>query len=375
MNRKLLTSLLKQSLRSSSTSSGLRGQQQPTQAIPLHQYPKVDPIALVSSDVNAMFSEIHKELEGELKIDSEIGEISKYYFDGQGKAVRPVIALNVGHAFNVHCGVPENSEIFQKQRTVSVITEMIHTASLLHDDILDKADTRRGKPSVNRKWDAYRSTYAGDYILAVGSKLLAQIRNEDVIICLSHVLADLVRGEFQQLQNKSDSTERFQLYLAKTFNKTASLIAYSCKANGLLASIALNNPKEAQINADLAYDYGRNVGIAFQLVDDIIDFISSSEVLGKPAAADLKLGLATAPVLFATKKFPQLEEMIARRFSKEGDVEKAFQFVLESDGLDQTRSLAREHCDLALNAIESLTESKYKWALASLTDSVINRLK
>ena len=102
---------------------------------------------------------------------------------------------------------------------------------------------------------------------------------------------------------------------------------FSCKANGLLASTNLNDPKEAQINADLAYDYGRNVGIAFQLVDDIIDFVSSTEVLGKPAAADLKLGLATAPVLFATTKYPELEEMIARRFSKEGDVEKAFQFV------------------------------------------------
>jgi len=374
MNRKLLTSLLKHSWRSSSTSSGLRGQQQPTQAI-THQYPKVDPIALVSSELNAMVGDIHKELDDELKNDSELGAMSKYYFDGQGKAIRPVIALTVGHAFNAHCGVPEDSDIFSKQRKVSIISEMIHTASLLHDDILDKADTRRGKISINKKWDACRSTYAGDYILAVGSKILAQIRHEEVLIVLAQVLADLVRGEFQQLQNKSESTERFQLYLAKTFNKTASLIAYSCKANGLLASTHLNDPKEAQINADLAYDYGRNVGIAFQLVDDIIDFVSSTEVLGKPAAADLKLGLATAPVLFATTKYPELEEMIARRFSKEGDAEKAFQFVLESDGLDRTRSLAREHCDLALNAIESLTESKYKWALASLTDSVINRLK
>ena len=101
----------------------------------------------------------------------------------------------------------------------------------------------------------------------------------------------------------------------------------SCKANGLLASLYLTDPKEIQDNANAAYEYGRNVGIAFQLVDDLLDFVSSSEMLGKPAAADLKLGLATAPVLFASKKYPELEDMIARRFNQKGDVEKAFQYV------------------------------------------------
>ena len=94
-----------------------------------------------------------------------------------------------------------------------------------------------------------------------------------------------------------------------------------------MASSCLADPKEIQDNANAAYEYGRNVGIAFQLVDDILDFVSSSEMLGKPAAADLKLGLATAPVLFASKKYPELEDMIARRFNKKGDVEKAFQYV------------------------------------------------
>ena len=189
------------------------------------------------------------------------------------------------------------------------------------------AETRRGKVAINRKWDATKSTMAGDYILAVGSKILAQIRHEEVLIVLSQVLADLVRGEFQQLQNKTDSSERFQLYLAKTFNKTASLIAYSAKANALLSSTHSKTPEEAAAHAEAAYSYGRNVGIAFQLVDDLLDFVASSEQLGKPAAADLKLGLATAPVLFATKKFPELEEMIARRFKNAGDVEKAFELV------------------------------------------------
>jgi len=374
MIRRQLFNVLRQELRSSSTSSGLRGQHQPGKVPVLHQYPKIDPMTLVGHDLSQMVGEIHQELEDELKSDIELGQMAQYYFDGEGKGVRPIIAMTVGHAFNVHCGVPETSDIFAKQRKVAIVSEMIHTASLCHDDILDRAETRRGKVAINRKWDARKSSYAGDYILAVGSKILAQIRNEEVLIVLSQVLADLVRGEFQQLQNKSDSSERFQLYLAKTFNKTASLMAYSCKANAILAS-DFKSPDEIKSNGDAAYSYGRNLGIAFQLVDDLLDFVASSEQLGKPAAADLKLGLATAPVLFATNKYPELEDMIARRFCNPGDVEKAFECVLQSDGLDRTRILAREHCDSALSAIEYLTDSKYKWALASLTDTVINRLK
>jgi len=376
MNRRQIFRLLTTSLRSSSTSSGLRGQQQPTKAVPTtHQYPKMDPHALMAGDLDAMFGEIHQELNEELKSDLELGDMAKYYFDGHGKAFRPVIAMTIGHAFNVHCGVPEDSDVFGKQRKVSIISEMIHAASLIHDDILDGAETRRGKIAINRKWNATKCTMAGDYVLAIGAKVLAQIRHEEVLSVLAQVLADLVRGEFQQLQNKDDASERFQLYLAKTFNKTASLIAYSCKANALLASDHLKDEAIKRSNSEAAYSYGRSVGIAFQLVDDLLDFEASSEQLGKPAHHDLELGLATAPVLFATAKYPELEDMIARRFTKPGDVEKAYDFVLQSDGLDRTRSLAREHCDSALSAIDFLADSKYKWALASLTDTVINRLK
>lgn len=138
MNR-TIGQVLRHNLRSSSTSSGLRGQQQPTKVMPMkHSYPKIDPMTLVGSDLNAMVGEIHQELQDELKNDSQLGDMAKYYFDGKGKAVRPVIAMTVGHAFNVHCGVPEDSDIYAKQRKVSIISEMIHTASLVHDDILDR---------------------------------------------------------------------------------------------------------------------------------------------------------------------------------------------------------------------------------------------
>merc|ERR1719315_835187 len=294
--------------------------------------------------------------------------MAKYYFDGAGKGLRPVVAMCIGHAYNHHMAQGTNIDhVINNQRMVAMVSEMIHTASLVHDDILDQAETRRGKESINVKWDIRKSTMAGDFILSVGSKLLSQVGDKEVVVILSQVLADLVQGEFQQLENKNDES-RFEHYLSKSFNKTASLMAYSCRANAVLAGVNTNM-------AEQAFQYGRNIGIAFQLVDDLLDFIVSADQLGKPAAADLKLGLATAPVLFAAEKFPELNEMIGRRFEAEGDVERAFKLVRESGGLDETRNLAKKHCDAAIAALEHFADSKYKAALVDMCDKVLNRMK
>jgi len=314
-----------------------------------------------------MFQDIQEELSSSLVLDSQLDKMAKYYFDGGGKCVRPVIAMCLGHAYNKHLGVTDIN-VVNNQRKAAIISEMIHTASLVHDDILDHAETRRGKESVNLKWGNKKSAMAGDYILAVGSRILARIGNQEVLVVLSQVLADLVEGEFMQLQTKEDEEERFQHYLTKSFNKTASLMALSCKANAVLAGA-----NSAEI--DHAFDYGRNIGIAFQLVDDLLDFVSSADLLGKPAAADLHLGLATAPVLFATSAFPELNEMIARRFSWPGDVETTFDCVLRSGGLDQTRELASKHCARAVDSLSGLRESSYRGALIGLCDTVLHRIK
>merc|ERR1711881_535543 len=122
------------------------------------------------------------------------------------------------------------------------------------------------------------------------------------------------------MTSRTDKDDRFQLFLDKTFNKTASLMVNSCKSVAILAN---HEDKDNQI-VDMAYRYGQNIGIAFQLVDDWLDFVSSADMLGKPSGADLCLGLATAPVLFASQEFPQLEQLILRQFSQPGNVETAF---------------------------------------------------
>eukprot|EP00090_Calanus_glacialis_P018387 TRINITY_DN2852_c0_g1_i4.p1 TRINITY_DN2852_c0_g1~~TRINITY_DN2852_c0_g1_i4.p1 ORF type:complete len:380 (-),score=126.18 TRINITY_DN2852_c0_g1_i4:98-1237(-) len=320
-----------------------------------------------SHNIGAMVGEIHNHL---VNPDQDLQEMSTYYFDGQGKAVRPALTLIMAGAVNAHLKM-QNPNILALQRQIALICEMWHTSSLLHDDVIDHAETRRGKMSVNCRWNASRSIYAGDFILGISAKLLAQTGNPDVVMCMSQILSDLVNGEFQQMASRSDQEDRFQLYLDKTFNKTASLMAYSCKSVAILASEGTGDKNIT----DMAYRYGQNIGIAFQLVDDWLDFVSSADQLGKPSGADLSLGLATAPVLFASQQFPQLNQLILRQFSQPGDVETAFQLVCSSRGLEETKELATKYSEQAMESIKEMHDSSDKQELAMLAERVINRMK
>merc|ERR1719245_1264328 len=319
-----------------------------------------------SHNIGEMVGEIHNHLATGEQV---LQEMSEYYFDGQGKAVRPTLTLMMAGAVNAHLKVGD-PRILALQRQIALICEMWHTSSLLHDDVIDHAETRRGKMSVNCRWNAAKSIFAGDYILGTSAKLLAQTGNPEVVLCMSQILADLVNGEFQQMASRSDQEDRFQLYLDKTFNKTASLMAYSCKSVAILASEGTGDHSIT----DMAYRYGQNIGIAFQLVDDWLDFVSSADMLGKPSAADLSLGLATAPVLFASEQFPELNRLILRRFSQPGDVETAFRLVMESEGLQQTRMLANKYKEAAMESIRTMGESGDKEKLAYIAEKVICRM-
>ncbi|XP_025251239.1 decaprenyl-diphosphate synthase subunit 1 isoform X3 [Theropithecus gelada] len=184
-----------------------------------------DPFKLGWRDLKGLYEDIRKEL---LISTSELKEMSEYYFDGKGKAFRPIIVALMARACNIH---HNNSRHVQaSQRTIALIAEMIHTASLVHDDVIDDASSRRGKHTVNKIWGEKKAVLAGDLILSAASIALARIGNTTVISILTQVIEDLVRGEFLQLGSKENENERFAHYLEKTFKKTASLIANSCKA-------------------------------------------------------------------------------------------------------------------------------------------------
>jgi len=326
-----------------------------------------------------------------------LSQISKYYFDGKGKAIRIRLGLTMAEAVNHHfflqpCkGASNNTleRLARNQRCLALVAEMFHTASLMHDDVIDKSEARRSRESVNAIWGQRRSIISGDYVVAIAQKIVALTRDDDAVLAMSTILNDLVIGEFQQMaKTKDNKTDRFQMYIDKTYNKTASLMSNSCKA---VAVVARNKAQDLaaagsgerhlllecdDINAvpESAFQYGRNVGIAFQLIDDWLDFSSNAKLLGKPAAADLKLGLATAPVLFAAEKYPELEPMIKRRFCQPGDVEHAFDCVLNSNGLEDTKALAQQYCKEALENIKTWRSSDAKSELEGLVNDVVERM-
>ncbi|KAH6929724.1 hypothetical protein HPB50_005208 [Hyalomma asiaticum] len=334
----------------------------PWSQAPLVQQPgslpetSTDPFELSKQDLADIYDAIKKEL---WVSKPQLNEIASYYFDGQGKAFRPMICTLMARAVNIH--VHNRNVLLDFQKKVALLCEMIHTASLVHDDVIDTSDTRRGKPSVNVLWGQKKAILAGDFVLSRTAQLLAKIGSND---CQQFpVLVDLVQGEFMQLGSKEDEGERFSHYIQKTFKKTASLIAFACR------SVSILGGGDDKIQ-EAAYQYGRNVGIAFQLVDDLLDFVSSQSDLGKPAAADLRLGLATAPVLFACDKVCYFLHCVDPR-----NVERAYEAVLKSDGLEHTRLLAQKHCSEAVRHLAPWVESPEKQALIGITEKVLNRKK
>ncbi|CRK16947.1 hypothetical protein BN1708_011886 [Verticillium longisporum] len=268
-----------------------------------------------------------------------------------------------------------NSDILPSQRRLAEITELIHTSSLLHDDVIDHSVSRRGSPSANLEFSNKMAVLAGDFLLGRASVALARLRDAEVIELLATVIANLVEGEFMQLKNTAQdernpawSQEAVDYYLRKTYLKTASLISKSCRASALLG-----NADAATVEA--AYAYGKNLGLAFQLVDDMLDYTRSEKDLGKPVGADLELGLATAPLLYAWKANPELGALVGRKFEGEGDVARARELVLQSNGIEQTRALAQEYSEKAIEAISGFPDSEAKDGLIEMAMKALQRQK
>ena len=281
----------------------------------------------------------------------------------------------------------------QRQRRLAEITELIHVASLLHDDVLDGSATRRGLRALNLEVGNKLAILAGDFLLARASVTLASLRNVEVIELLSRVLEHLVKGEVMQMtQEKEEENENrgassssssssssspsssIERYIEKSYYKTASLIGNSAKAVVLLGG-------HSSETSEIAERFGRHLGLAFQFRDDVLDYVGDSSLLGKPTLGDLREGIATAPVLFAAEKFPELHSLIKRRFKEIGDVERAAKLVFESDGIEMASNLANEHRNLALDALEELPDIDCEFAntcraaLREITNRAVDRKK
>jgi all-trans-nonaprenyl-diphosphate synthase len=286
---------------------------------------------------------------------------AEHLFQAGGKRMRPAIVFLLSRA------ISSDGDISTRHRRLAEITEMIHTASLFHDDVVDEADVRRGVETVNYRFGNRIAIQAGDFMFAQASWYLANLDNLQVVKLLSEVIKDFAEGEIQQGLSSFDTDVSLESYLEKSYYKTASLIANSAKAAGVLSDVS------PELQEDL-YQFGRGVGLAFQVVDDILDFTGTTDALGKPAGSDLKSGNLTAPVLFAIEEKPYLQVLIERELTEPDDLEEAIALINNSQGIARSRSLAESFSAQALRHLEKLPSSPSKQALEELTDYIIKRL-
>ncbi len=296
-----------------------------------------------------------------------VSEISGYLREGGGKRLRPALLLLASGA----AGYRGPSAIH-----LGAVVEMIHSATLVHDDVIDGAQTRRGRPSTNARWGNHMSVLAGDWLYMQSFEMALRERNFAVLDILINLTQNMVEGELLQLTRlgRIDLTEADAIELA--FRKTACLFSGCARLGAVLGA------QTSQVTDALA-EYGRNAGLAFQLVDDLLDFTASSEKLGKPVLSDLKEGKVTLPLIFALQKdgsagaASEGRRLVAKVLEERGFVsvrpQQITALVEETGALARARSLARDYVSRAKTCLNELPDSEYRRALLALPDFILER--
>jgi len=304
--------------------------------------------------------EIEKELSLSIKTDQLIlNESSNHLLKAGGKRIRPVFVLLAGHFGEYQ---------FYKLKKVAATLELIHMASLVHDDVIDDADTRRGKMTVKAQWDNKIAMYTGDYIFAQGLTLITEFDNPEIHKTLSNSIVRMCEGEIEQIRDFNNWNQSLKNYLRRIKRKTALLIAISSKLGALVSDADTETARKL-------YLYGYNVGMAFQIVDDILDFTGTEEQLGKPVGSDLRQGNITIPALYALHygdKKSRMHELIAED-NIASHIEEVISIIHNSGGIEYSKKLAQRYIQKAKDALEDLPQIKAKKTLLEIGDFIADR--
>ncbi len=304
--------------------------------------------------------EIEKELEKNIASDQLVlHRSSNQLLQAGGKRIRPVFVLLSGRFGNYE---------FEKLKKIATALELIHMATLVHDDVIDDADKRRGKLTVKAKWDNKIAMYTGDYIFAQALSLITEFDHPDIHKTLSNAIVRMCEGEIEQIRDFNNWNQSLKQYLRRIKRKTALLIAISCKL-GALASDA------DTAYARKLYRFGYNVGMAFQIVDDILDFTATTEQLGKPAGSDLRQGNITIPALYAMHCSKDKE--VLREIYLQGQVneqmDEVINIIRHSEGIDFAKRLAQRYIQKAKDAIIDLPTIHEKETLIEIGNFIAER--
>lgn len=315
-------------------------------------------LTLVKADMQAVDQAILAQINSEVVLINQLGH---YIISGGGKRIRPLIAVLAANAVGYKG---------QEHITCAAFVEFIHTATLLHDDVVDESDMRRGRETANARFGNAASVLVGDFIYTRAFQMMASLRSLDVLQVMSDATNVIAEGEVQQLMNVNNPETTEANYMQVIYSKTARLFEAASQCSAIVSGAD-------QATVIAMRDYGRYLGTAFQLVDDILDYSANAEQLGKNIGDDLAEGKPTSPLLHAMRSGNLQQAALIREAIEQGGKREALDEILaimaEHKSLDYTMERAKQEAQKAVDALAILPESEYKQALISLAYLSVDR--
>lgn len=319
-------------------------------------------LADIYNNLRQDLREIERELEESIQTEHpDLNRSAVHLLEAGGKRMRPVFVLLSGKFGRYDV---------DRLKQVAVPLELIHMATLVHDDVIDDAATRRGRPTVKAKWDNRVAMYTGDYILGRSLTIVSQIDNPEAHRVLSRAIYQMCRGEIEQIRDFFKTEPSLIRYLHRIKRKTALLMAVSCELGALVSGATASDVRRLRL-------YGYFVGMAFQITDDILDLTGDEQTLGKPAGSDLRQGNITLPVMHLLKQGPEEDREKILQYlhsgGEAGSLPDILQRVRSSEGIAYAEGLARRYLDKALEMLTELPMGEARDSLGLIAEFVGRR--
>jgi octaprenyl-diphosphate synthase len=316
-------------------------------------------VRLIKEDLDKLENSIEELLTTKVTF---IKDVVHHIIKSGGKRIRPILVILSSKL----CGYEKDGHL-----PYAAIVEFIHTATLLHDDVVDNAETRRGSATANTVWGNEASVLVGDFLFSKSFDLMVNGRNEDILSVMSKATTDLAEGEILELLKTSDAHTMEEEYFEVIACKTAVLLSAACEIGALLGKVDAEKRQALK-------DFGFHIGMAFQLTDDLLDYTSSDSTLGKDAGRDLREGKVTLPLIHALKEAdPEEKEIVEAALTKKRVTQKDFQtikkIIEKYQGLEHTARVSKSHIEDAKRLLAVFPESVYRKALLDLASYIIDR--
>lgn len=311
----------------------------------------------VETDFEQVNTLIYQRLSSDVPL---VGKIAEYIISSGGKRIRPLITLLLCRALGHES---------QKEITLAAVIEFLHTATLLHDDVVDTSDMRRGKSTANAKWGNAPSVLVGDFLYARAFQMLVELESFDIMRIMADTTKIIAEGEVQQLTNCKNPDITEAQYYQVIQGKTAQLFAAATECAAILSDCDQETCKRFQ-------ELGNNLGLAFQLVDDVLDYTGDAATMGKNVGDDLAEGKPTLPLIYAMQNASNEDASLIRTAIRKGSTENLEQIckIVESSGaIEYTMEAARKCQTSALNTVSQLPDSEFKEGITALINLAVSR--